>query len=58
MNIVTNGNYSSSRLYRKCMETSQYIELYQHPAASLFQCIFTWLFITVFVIKSYYSLFG
>ena len=29
------------------MEKMHYVELYQHPAASLFQCIFAWLLITV-----------
>ena len=40
--MVTNGNYSLSHLYKKCMEIRNYIELYQHSAASLFQCIFAW----------------
>ena len=44
MNIATNGNHLSSRMYRKCMK---FRELYQHPASSLFQCIFAWLLITV-----------
>ena len=45
MNIAVNDNHLSSRLYKKCIEISHYIELYQHPAASLFQCIFAWLLI-------------
>ena len=31
------------------MGISQYIELYQHPAASLFQYIFAWLLIAVLI---------
>ena len=42
MNITTNDNNSLHFLYQKCMEIKHNIELYQHPAASLFQCIFTW----------------
>ena len=45
MNITTDGNHSWSRLYKKCMEISQYIELCQHPAAGLFKCTFAWLLI-------------
>ena len=41
INIVTNGNYSLRILNQKCMEIRQNIDLYQYPAASLFQCIFT-----------------
>ena len=33
------------------MELRHYIELYQHPAASSFQCIFAWLLITVYANK-------
>ena len=40
MNIGTNSNYSLSHLYQKYMEIRHYVELYQHPADSLFQCIF------------------
>ena len=47
MNIATHGNHSSSCLYKKYIKIRLYIELYQHPAASLFQCIFAWLLITV-----------
>ena len=40
MNIATNDNYSLHLLNQKRMEIRQYIELYQYPAASLFQSIF------------------
>ena len=40
MNIDTNSIYSLRHLYKKYMNFSQYIELNQHHAASLFQCIF------------------
>ena len=30
-----------------------YIELYQHPAASLIQCIFAWLLITELLTTNY-----
>ena len=33
------------------MKKRHYIELYQHPASSLFQCIFAWLLITVYFFK-------
>ena len=36
INIDTNGIYSLSHLYKKYMEIRHHIELYQHPAASLF----------------------
>ena len=42
MNIANNRKYSLSRLYQKDIEINQYIELYEHPAAILFQCIYAW----------------
>ena len=41
MNIGTNRNFSIRHLLR------HYVELYQNPAANIFQIIFAWLLITV-----------
>ena len=42
INIGINSNYLLRYLYQKYMKIRHCIELYQSPAASLFQCIFEW----------------